>query len=87
MIVEIKGKINTISTSNTRKIKAIKKNRKDRGMRGRDRGVNPHSKGLLFIRSRLDFIIRDFPNRSSKVLNKREKTIINIKILINPLRV
>tara|TARA_B100000768_G_C10907791_1_gene220349 strand:- start:271 stop:417 length:147 start_codon:yes stop_codon:yes gene_type:complete len=42
------GNIRISSTSNTKKIIAIKKNRKVKGRRALNFGVNPHSKGLLF---------------------------------------
>ena len=41
----------TISISNTRKITARRKNRKENGIRALPRGSNPHSKGEDFSRS------------------------------------
>jgi hypothetical protein len=46
---EIKGNKRISSTSNTKKIKAIKKNRKDKGVRGNSLGRNPHSNGLNLL--------------------------------------
>lgn len=45
------GKINAISTSNTKKIIAIKKKCKEKGKRAEHLGSNPHSKGEFFSRS------------------------------------
>ena len=48
---EDRGNSNTISTSNTRKITATIKNRKENGIRFEDIGSNPHSNGEVFSRS------------------------------------
>lgn len=47
----IRGRIKVISTSKIRKITAIKKNWREKGIRAEDLGSNPHSKGDLFSRS------------------------------------
>lgn len=46
------GRSRTISTSNTRKITAIIKNRSENGKRLIKTGLNPHSKGDAFSRSK-----------------------------------
>ena len=51
LIIGIIGKINTISTSKIKKIIQIKKNRREKGIRGEVLGSNPHSKGELISRS------------------------------------
>lgn len=48
----ITGKIKINSTSKIRKIIEIKKNRIEKGRRAESLGVNPHSNGLAFSRSR-----------------------------------
>ena len=48
---EDRGNSNTISTSNTRKITATIKKRKENGIRCEDIGSNPHSNGEVFSRS------------------------------------
>lgn len=47
----IRGRIKVISTSKIRKMTAIKKNWREKGIRAEDFGSNPHSKGELFSRS------------------------------------
>lgn len=54
MIVTM-GRISAISTSNTKKMIAIKKNRNEKGSREGDLGSNPHSNGEDFSRSVNDF--------------------------------
>ena len=61
------GKINAISTSKMRKIIAIKKKKKEKGIREELKGLNPHSKGDIFSRIILDF------------KDKKEEIIITIK--------
>ena len=61
MVIGI-GNSSAISTSNTMKITAIKKNRDEKGSRAEFFGSNPHSNGDLFSRSsfiffRLMFIV------------------------------
>ena len=46
-----KGISNTISISNTKKITANKKNRREKGIRAVFLGSNPHSNGDFFSRS------------------------------------
>lgn len=45
------GRRSTISMSNTRKIRASRKNRSENGVRAKLLGSNPHSKGEIFSRS------------------------------------
>lgn len=54
---KIIGKINVISTSNTRKMILIKKNLMEKGIRDELIGSNPHSKGEDFSRSYKGFFI------------------------------
>lgn len=62
----ITGKIKTNSTSKIRKTIAIRKKRRDRGKRGVDLGVKPHSNGLLFSRSKLNLVDSLRPRITSK---------------------
>lgn len=57
-IVKGAGTRSTISISNTRKITAKRKNRKEKGIRADDLGSNPHSNGVVFSRSIFFFIDR-----------------------------
>lgn len=50
-IVTMRGRSRVISTSKIRKITAIKKNCREKGIRAEDLGSNPHSNGDLFSRS------------------------------------
>lgn len=52
-----KGIRSTISISNTKKIKARRKNRMEKGMREKFLGSNPHSKGDVFSRSTRDRVV------------------------------
>lgn len=47
-----------ISTSKIKKIIPIIKKRREKGIRDRENGSNPHSKGELFSRSRVVFLLR-----------------------------
>jgi hypothetical protein len=47
-----------ISTSKTKKIIAIIKNRREKGTREFEKGSNPHSKGEVFSRSVFDFFLK-----------------------------
>ena len=76
------GKINAISTSKIKKITAIKKNRKENGIRADLFGSNPHSNGDLFSRSLISF----FDSVVARII-----TIIGIinliKILVDKIRI
>lgn len=50
-LVRGRGRRRTISISNTRKITANRKNRRENGIRAEFRGSNPHSNGESFSRS------------------------------------
>lgn len=54
--VIIIGKIKAISTSKIRKMIAIKKNRIEKGIREVLKGLNPHSNGDIFSRSKINFL-------------------------------
>lgn len=58
------------STSNTKKITAIKKKRIENGRRDINLGENPHSKGLNFSRSNEDFNPKPLPNPNKAKANK-----------------
>lgn len=84
----IKGKISTSSTSKTRKITAIRKNRIENGIRGNLLGLNPHSKGLSFSRSRKDFFLRPKPKLNNRYeINKTSvrlsRIIINVRMKVD----
>lgn len=50
-----KGNNKAISMSKIKKIKVVKKNRIEKGLRAFLKGEKPHSKGVIFSRSLLDF--------------------------------
>lgn len=52
------GRSKVISTSKIKKITAIKKNRKENGIRADPLGSNPHSNGEFFSRSLIVFLDR-----------------------------
>lgn len=54
-MIIINGKIKAISTSKIKKIIAIKKNWREKGMRVGLIGSNPHSIGVIFSRSIIAF--------------------------------
>lgn len=54
-MVGTRGRSRVISTSKIRKITAIRKNRKENGMRADPFGSNPHSNGEFFSRSLIVF--------------------------------
>ena len=45
----------------------IKKNRKVKGRRALNLGVNPHSKGLIFSRSKTNFLLSKEPNNKTTI--------------------
>jgi len=63
------GNIRISSTSKTKKIIAIKKNRKVNGIRALNLGENPHSNGLIFSRLKSNFLLNIDP--ASKTANTR----------------
>jgi hypothetical protein len=56
-LIKGKGIKRTISMSNTKKIKARRKNRMEKGIRDKFLGSKPHSKGEAFSRSRSDRVV------------------------------
>lgn len=75
------GKSKISSTSNTRKIRAITKNRSENGRRAENLFENPHSKGLHFSRSAEDFKPRLTPtNNSVKGNNMIARLAVSRKI-------
>lgn len=71
------GIIKVISTSKIKKIIAIKKNCIENGVREKNCGLNPHSKGEIFSRSIKDFFpINEF-NKIIRVeiISERKKII------------
>ena len=69
-MIGTKGRSNVISTSKIRKITAIRKNRRENGIRADPFGSNPHSKGEFFSRSLIVF------------LERKEDTIISALAII-----
>jgi hypothetical protein len=76
-----KGSKMAISTSKIRKMIAIMKNRREKGIRDVENGENPHSKGEVFSRSKLVF----FPKRVAVMIIARAiiKIIVNNLIIIS----
>lgn len=71
------GKIKAISTSKIKKITAIKKNWREKGIRDEDLGSNPHSKGEDFSRSKFIFL-----ETKKEIINKiKHKITIIVKIV------
>jgi hypothetical protein len=60
------SKIN--STSKTRKIIAIRKNRNVKGSRALNLGENPHSNGLIFSRSKTSFLLKVVPRKLTRAV-------------------
>mgnify|MGYP000162118162 CR=1 FL=1 len=82
-----KGSNKAISISKIKKIKVVKKNRIEKGLRAFLKGENPHSKGVIFSRSLLDFSDIIIANVITIIdINKDiliDKIRINISIFIN----
>ena len=72
----------TNSTSKTKKIRAIRKNRRVKGKRALNLGVNPHSKGLIFSRSKGNFFLNPTPARVTKIAKISTNIIKFTKIKI-----
>ena len=81
------GSTKETSMSKIKKIKVIIKNRKEKGVRDFFMGVNPHSKGVIFSRSFIDFsLIRRVNLAIRNEIIMATEIIIdndNIKNLIN----
>lgn len=75
-----KSKIN--STSNTRKIIAIRKNRNVKGSRALNLGENPHSKGLSFSRSNDNFLLKAAPKQATTTVKIKTLSQKITKIII-----
>ena len=77
-----KGNINTNSTSKMIKIIEIKKNRRVKGKRALNLGVNPHSKGLIFSIIKMFFLLKRDPrdNTTTDKIKEVKKTTIKYKI-------
>ena len=77
-----KGNINTNSTSKMIKIIEIKKNRRVKGKRALNLGLNPHSKGLIFSIIKMFFLLKREPrdNTTTDKITEVKKTTIKYKI-------
>lgn len=72
-IIITRGSRMAISTSNTRKMIAIRKNCSENGSRADDIGSNPHSNGEDFSRSAIVF----FDKVDANVITKEDNAMIN----------
>lgn len=77
------GKRSAISTSKIRNTRAIRKNRSEKGARAFLIGSNPHSKGVSFSRSLLDFILVII---SSMAISEGMRRVIRVKGVIRSIR-
>jgi len=78
-IVLAMGRRRVISTSKMRKIRAIRKNRIEKDVRGEDFGSNPHSNGDLFSRSIIDFFEMSVATViSTDVMNRVKRKIVKV---------
>ena len=76
------GSRRTISMSNTRKMTANKKKRREKGKRAELFGSNPHSKGDAFSRSLFDRALRTIVVTIITVLNRRATVnIISVRCM------
>ena len=75
--LKIRGNNKTNSTSKIKKIKAIRKNRIEKGRRALSFGENPHSNGLNLSRSKDAFFLRKTPSLTTTAL--RITTINTLK--------
>jgi hypothetical protein len=87
-MLDIKGNSKINSTSKTRKIIAIRKNRKVKGNRALNLGENPHSKGLSFSRSKTSFLLKITPKKLTtavriNTLTKKTEKIIILQIYLS----
>ena len=76
------GKMIISSTSKTKKIIATIKNRIEKGNRAENLGVNPHSKGLIFSRSKLYLYLRLKPTPIRILANRPIEKNIKAKKII-----
>ena len=61
----------------------IKKNRKVKGNRALNFGLNPHSKGLIFSIMKIFFFLKNLPAIKTIIDKIKEIIKINIKYIIN----
>ena len=81
--IEATGNKRVISTSKIKKIKAIKKNRKEKGNRADFLGSNPHSYGEFFSRSIIVFFAKTEDNNiTMQAIKKVRKEIVIINKII-----
>ena len=76
------GNIKTNSTSKIIKIIEIK-NRKVKGNRALNFGLNPHSKGLIFSIIKIFFFLNSLPANKTNVDKIKEIINTNMKYIIN----
>ena len=81
--LRIKGNIKTSSTSKTRKIRLIRKNRIEKGSRALYLGVKPHSKGLIFSRLMYSFFLNLTPNLKIRIIKIKITSIETLKKYIS----
>ena len=61
----------------------IKKNRKVKGNRALNFGLNPHSNGLIFSIIKIFFFLKNLPANKTIIDKIKEIIKINIKYIIN----
>jgi len=66
----------TSSTSKTKKIRQIIKNRIEKGSRALNFGINPHSKGLTFSREKCFFLPKIIPIKNTRLTSIAIKNLI-----------
>lgn len=87
LIIKGIGIITVISTSKMRKITAIKKNCKEKGVREKYKGLNPHSKEEIFSRSLKDLLaIKELRKIIREEINKAMKDNIKITFFFRSLK-
>ena len=65
------------------KIIEIKKNRRVKGKRALNLGVNPHSKGLIFSIIKIFFFLNSLPANKTNIDKIKEIINTNMKYIIN----
>lgn len=84
-IIKVEGRVTVIgnnraiSTSKIRKMTAIRKKRREKGIRADDLGSNPHSNGDLFSRSRIVF----FDKSDAKSMAPSVITVVSREAVIS----
>ena len=76
-IIGTNGSKSVISTSKIKKITAMRKKRREKGMRAEPLGSNPHSKGEFFSRSLIVFLDR-VDDTSIKILERMRVNRMNV---------